>query len=105
MRNLGAFGLAMALTTVQAAGQERTVPASPGRSQAACAVTALPNRLGGLTPQGDLILDSSVTAKLAAIRFPDEGPWRDEALAWLRAKAGQAIFVQGGPERDRWNRM
>jgi hypothetical protein len=105
MRNFGAFGFAIVLTTFPVAGQERTTPALLGRNQAACAATALPDRLGGLTPQGDLILDAGVTAKLAAIRFPDEGPRRDEALSWLRAKAGEPILVQSGPERDRWNRM
>jgi len=97
------FSLAMALMIIPAA--DLTAPAALSRErQAACLPEARPDRLQGLTPQGDLILGSERSAKLWGLRLPDEGPHRERALAWLRSWSGQPILLQGNATRDRWER-
>jgi len=64
-----------------------------------------PDRLQGLTPEGDLSLASGRLARLSGIRLPDDPPHRDEALAWLRAWIGRPVLVQGSGQADRWNRV
>jgi hypothetical protein len=66
---------------------------------------AEPDRLQGLTSEGDLRLASGRLAKLSGIRLPDEAPYRDEALSWLRARIDRPVLVQGSEQIDRWNRM
>lgn len=72
--------------------------------ESSCAGEAWPDRLQGLTPEGDLVLVSGGLAKLAGIRLPDEEPHREKALAWLRARTGGSLLIRGGESRDRWNR-
>ncbi|MBF9232828.1 thermonuclease family protein [Microvirga alba] len=100
MQNSWALGVAVALAALPAAAQERPALVTP----ATCAASGQPDRLEGVTPQGDLVLSAGRLAKLAAIRLPDEPSFRGQALVWLRARVGQALVVQGAPERDRWDR-
>jgi hypothetical protein len=104
MRNWGAFGVATALMALPAAGQDQGPhPHRPARE--ACAFEGRWDRLQDVTSQGDLVLESARLAKLAGIRLPEAGTWRDAALARLRARAGQAFILQGPSERDRWSRI
>ncbi len=98
-------GLKGALAFLAIAGQTLTGHASPARSGDACVDEARPDRLQGLTPEGDLVLASSGPAKLSGIRLPDVSRHRDEALAWLRARVERTVLVQGAENRDRWNRL
>jgi hypothetical protein len=75
------------------------------RRPAECAGEARPDRLQGLTPEGDLILMSGGLARLVGIRLPDTAPHREQAIAWLRARVGHSILVQGPDRRDRWDRL
>lgn len=95
MRIVLAFGLA--LMSLPAAGQPR--------SPSACIGQTVPDRLQGLTSEGDLILASIGPAKLTDVRLPDASPYRDLALAWLHTRAQQAILVEASGNRDRWNRL
>lgn len=74
------------------------------RRPAECTGEARPDRLQGLTPEGDLILMSGGLARLAGIRLPDAAPHREQAVAWLQARTGHSILVQGPDRRDRWDR-
>ncbi|MBJ6124179.1 thermonuclease family protein [Microvirga splendida] len=75
------------------------------RRSAECVSEARPDRLQGLSPEGDLILASGPSARLSGIRLPDAPPHREQALSWLRARIGQPALVQGPDRRDRWNRV
>jgi endonuclease YncB( thermonuclease family) len=83
------------------------VAAGPDRkAKSSCGTGAGVEFLRGVTSEGDLELGSGRLARLGGIRFPDEGPLRAQALAWLRSQAGQAyavVFDAAGP--DRWGRM
>ena len=71
----------------------------------ACPSDAQPDRLLGLTPEGDLILASGGPARLSGLRLPEPSSLRDKALAWLRAHVDKHVLVQGRASRDRWNRL
>jgi hypothetical protein len=96
---IGAVGLGTALVTGPAAGQGR-----PAGRDFFCAQDIRPDRLQGISPEGDLVLASGGLAKLADIRIPDEPADRQVALAWLRKRLEQPLLVQGSEGRDRWNR-
>jgi Staphylococcal nuclease homologue len=97
-----AFGLAIALAARPCAGWAQIV--SPSQASG-CVGEARPDRLQGLTSEGDLVLASGGLARLAGIRLPEAPPQRDLALAWLRARTDQAILAQGPSSRDRWDRL
>ena len=80
-------------------------PAPSAQQRAGCDGEIRPDRLEGLTSDGDLVLSSGRLARLAGIRLPDTSPHRDQALAWLRAQTGRPILVQGSDGRDRWDRI
>lgn len=80
-------------------------PAPSAQQRAGCDGEIRPDRLEGLTSDGDLVLSSGRLARLAGIRLPDTSPHRDQALAWLRAQTGHPILVQGSDGRDRWDRI
>lgn len=85
------------------AGRAQAVPEagfSPG-----CTAAAKPDRFQNLTPDGDLLLSSGRTARLAGVRLPDEGPHREQALAWLQGRRGEPIAVQDTAGPDRWSRV
>lgn len=63
------------------------------------------DRIEGVSADGDLLLRSRGAARLADLRLPESSPAREAALRWLGDRRGQAVLVQGGPARDRWNRM
>jgi len=103
MRTIGALVMTLAWTILPASGQER---AALARARQACGSSEIrQDRLLEVTSQGDLVLENGRLARLAAIRLPDEGPRRDEALAWLRARTGRPVAVEGPAERDRWSRL
>ena len=95
-----ACALGAALLILPAAGQER-----PGRGTSSCPQETWSDRLEGIDAGGDLVLASGRRAKLADIRLPDDPPRRGEALAWLQARAGQAVVAQGRESPDRWGRI
>jgi Staphylococcal nuclease homologue len=103
LRNLGLLALALGLMPVPALGRDGTARAAKGSE--ACAAPMQDDRLTGLSAHGDLVLESGRLARLASIRLPDDATHRDEAIARLRAWAGREVQVQGGPERDRWDRV
>jgi hypothetical protein len=85
--------------------QAAPAQASPStRPPAECIGGVLADRLQGLTPEGDLILASGRLARLAGIRLPDAPPHREHALAWLEARIGTSVLVEGPDSRDRWDR-
>jgi hypothetical protein len=81
--------------------------AGPSRkAKPACGTEGGADVLRAVTPEGDLDLGSGRLARLGGIRLPDPGPLRDQALAWLRGRAGRSYAVVldgGGP--DRWGRV
>ena len=93
--------LAASLWAISSPALAQRAQGEPG-----CLALTQPDRLQGLTPEGDLILASGRLAKLSGIRLPDEPPHRDMALSWLRARIDRSIRVEassGTP--DRWNRV
>ncbi len=105
LRCLCALTLGTALTILPAAGQVPPVgQALPARGESSCPQETRPDRVREISPAGDLVLASRGLAKLADIRLPDEPAHRQEALAWLRGKLEQPVFVLGGEARDRWGR-
>src|SRR3712207_6142467 len=102
LRFMLACGLGMAPAHLPASGWAQATTST--RPKAECQAAGRPDRLQGLTPEGDLILESGRLAKLSGIRLADRPPYRNQALTWLRARAGEPVFVQGGSARDRWDR-
>jgi hypothetical protein len=94
------LGPALAIGIQAAEAQTRSM-----QRPAACVGEARPDRLQGLTPEGDLNLISGQLARLAGIRLPDTSPYRDQAITWLKARSGQPALVQGPDRRDRWDRL
>ena len=93
--------LAASLWAISSPALAQRAQGEPG-----CLALTQPDRLQGLTPEGDLILASGRLAKLSGIRLPDEPPHRDMALSWLRARIDRSLRVEassGTP--DRWNRV
>ena len=74
-----ACGLGMAPALLPAPGWAQATTST--RPKAECQAAARPDRLQGLTPEGDLILESGRLAKLSGIRLADGPPYRDQALA------------------------
>lgn len=107
MRDMGLLGLILAATVVPALGQERERTASSAGSATLdeCVAAETPDRLQGVTQQGDLILEGGRLAKLASIRLPDDRTGRSEALGWLEARTGLSVMIRAGPAPDRWNRL
>jgi hypothetical protein len=94
------LGPALDLSIEAAQAQTRSM-----QRRAACIGEARPDRLEGLTPEGDLILMSGQLARLSGLRLPDPSPHREQALSWLKARTGHSILVQGPDRRDRWDRL
>ncbi|MBA1154939.1 thermonuclease family protein [Microvirga mediterraneensis] len=102
LRTLLTIGIGAGLALAAPAG--RAQPVSGERPGAACSAEIRPDRLQDLSPEGDLVLAVLGPARLAGIRLPDAPPYRDEALAWLRNRAGEPSLVQGAGHSDRWGR-
>jgi hypothetical protein len=62
------------------------------------------DRLCAVSPLGDLSFLSGATVSLTGIRLPDEPPWRDAALAWLRGQIHRPLVVHALAAPDRWGR-
>ena len=107
MRGSCLLGLFLAATVLPVRGQEmgRVAPEAGRGALAECAASERPDRLQGITPQGDLILEGGRLAKLAFIRLPDDQTWQGEALGWLEARTGHPVMVRAEPTPDRWNRL
>jgi len=104
-RILFSLGLGTALMIVPAAGEESSFPAVSVQGDPACPGEARPDRLLGISPEGDLILSSEGLAKLSGIRLPLQAPHRNRAFAWLQERLGHPVLVQGSGSRDRWGRV
>lgn len=96
------IGLGLGLAFAASSG--RAQPAASGRPVTVCTAEARPDRLQDLSPEGDLVLTSLGPARLAGIRLPEGPPHRDQALAWLRDRAGEPSLVQDTGHADRWGR-
>lgn len=94
--------LGIGLTVLSPASWTQTAPS--GRLWTECRGEAQPDRLQGLTSEGDLVLTSSGLSKLSGIRLPDASPYREQALAWLRDRVDEPSLVQANGNADRWNR-
>lgn len=105
MRQFYALGFALAVAAAPAFGQEQAYSGGPRSEVKECSLPATPDRLHGVTPEGDLILSGGRLAKLAGLRLPDDPSRREEAIAWLQARAEHHVLIQGGPALDRWNRL
>ena len=103
LRMLLALCAGLALDAAAKAALAQPSPLSQQR--AGCDGAMHPDRLEGLTSEGDLILGSDRKARLAGLRLPDGSPHRDQALAWLKTQIGHPILVQGADSRDRWDRI
>lgn len=80
-------------------------PVSPARQRTGCTTQAHPDRLQSVSQEGDLALASGHLVKLAGIRLPSEGPYREQALAWLKSRMDEPILVRASTSPDRWNRI
>jgi endonuclease YncB( thermonuclease family) len=94
------LGTALDITLQVALAQ----PLHSQRRSDGCAGEAKPDRLQSLSPEGDLILESGMAARLSGIRLPDAPPHREQAITWLRDRIRQQVLVQGTDSRDRWGR-
>jgi hypothetical protein len=97
--------LSASLGIVLTVATSRAQPLSSTRQRTDCTAEAQPDRLQGLSQEGDLILASGRPAKLASIRLPDGTPYREQAISWLQVRMGEAILVQAAAGPDRWNRI
>jgi hypothetical protein len=104
-RTTFAFGLGAALTILPAAAQERLSALPPSPSKTACLGSLQPDTLQALTAEGDLRLASNGLSRLSGIRLPEDPRFREQALAWLRAHAGQPLTIDETKPRDRWGRL
>ncbi|QRM29874.1 thermonuclease family protein [Microvirga sp. VF16] len=95
--------LGASLGTVLVVSPGWAQPVSP-QAKTVCTAEAQPDRLQDLSSEGDLILVSGGLAKLAGLRLSDTPPYRDQALAWLRARFNEPVLVHAVAGPDRWNR-
>jgi hypothetical protein len=81
--------------------------AGPGRkAKPVCGAQGGAELLRGVTPEGDLELGSGRMSRLGAVRIPEEGALRGQALDWLRNQAGQVHgVILDSTAPDRWGRM
>jgi hypothetical protein len=98
-----ALGAGLAWNAASGAALAQSTPSAHQR--AGCDGEIRPDRLEGLTPEGDLVLASGRLGKLAGIRLPEAPPHRDQALSWLKTQTGHPILAQGPDSRDRWDRV
>jgi hypothetical protein len=97
--------LSASLGIVLTVSTSRAQPLSSARQRTDCTAEAQPDRLQGLSQEGDLILASGRSAELVGIRLPDGTPYREQALSWLQVRLGEAILVVAAARPDRWNRF
>ena len=95
-----ALGLLLVLPPSQILAETQALD----RPAQACEADAVADALAALSNEGDLVLGSGGKVKLAAIRLPHAGPFRELAMAWLRRKIGAPVLVQGTGAPDRWGR-
>ncbi|WP_210493238.1 thermonuclease family protein [Microvirga antarctica] len=94
---VGLLGAVWATTLSAAERVARPAPAS-------CSSPGDWDVIAGVSAEGDLLMLAGGPARLGAVRLPDDGPFRDEALAYLRGHSGARVRVQGPAGRDRWSR-
>ena len=78
--------------------------ATPARSPSPCEYQSVTDRMSSIATDGEIALAEGGAARLAGIRFPDDGPFRQQAVAWLAAFVGEQVSVLGSDRRDRWGR-
>ncbi|WP_243370299.1 thermonuclease family protein [Microvirga solisilvae] len=100
-----AAGLLTALVMLPVAAQEGVKPRPASRLSTVCTGEARQDRLDGITAEGDLVLGSERLARLAGIRLADDQAHRQQALEWLKARAGESLLVTAQGTRDRWGRQ
>src|SRR4051794_13899791 len=94
------IGIALGLWSALAAGPAAALERSPG-----CTGDTRPDRLSGITAEGDLVLGSERLARLSGLRLPDDPIYKPQALDWLRSRTGQALVISIQGSRDRWDRL
>ncbi len=78
--------------------------ARAGPPPAACPQPQTADRLQGVTPEGDLVLEATGLAKVAGLRWPEEASGREGWLGRVRALIGQPVRVAAAEGLDRWGR-
>jgi hypothetical protein len=74
-----------------------------GQGRDSCAAPNRPDRIAGVSAEGEIQLASGAVARLADLRLGDLAPLAD-TLAWLRQHDGAAVSVATGAP-DRWERL
>jgi hypothetical protein len=69
-----------------------------------CGLSLSVDDIAGLSPEGDLLLASGQAVRLAGLRLPEDPRFRQGAIAWLGARTGATVVVQGPASPDRWGR-
>lgn len=88
--------LALLLLAVPASGAERPDP---------CPGTVSRERVAGISPAGDLLMEGGTTLRLADVRPPEAGAAASRARAWLASLTGEPVEVTRIDAPDRWGRV
>lgn len=87
--------LALLLLAAPASGAERPDPC-PGATRR--------ERVAGISPAGDLLIEGGSAIRIADIRAPDDRAAASRARAWLASLTGEPVDVTRIDAPDRWGR-
>jgi len=104
-RQRAAFGLVLLLLTPALAPAEEQRNRHAGDKKAvSCEHAAVSDTITAIAAGGEITLGLGGAVRLMGIRLPNDGAFRDQAVAWLRARTDGTLLVRGSEVRDRWDR-
>lgn len=80
-------------------------PALAGERPEVCPGTTSVQRVSGISPSGDLLIEGGTTLRIADIRAPETGAAASRARAWLASLTGEAVEITRLDAPDRWGRV
>lgn len=80
-------------------------PALAGERPEPCPGTASVERVAGISPAGDLLIEGGTSVRIADIRAPGSGAAASRARAWLASLTGEAVEIARIDAPDRWGRV
>ncbi len=94
MRPVWVLALAVVASAAMAAERPETCPGTVSRE-----------RVAGISPGGDLLIEGGTTLRIADIRPPETGAAASRARAWLASLTGEPVEITRIDAPDRWGRV
>lgn len=101
-----ALGLALAASyALTASPALRASPALAAERPETCPGTTSVERVAGISPSGDLLIEGGTAIRIADIRPPEAGAAASRARAWLASLTGEPVEITRIDAPDRWGRV